>query len=140
MATTDIKNAVIKRAETRMVREQRRGRAIHAAYDSKDKRIVVDLDTGFRISFLAGDAQGLVGASSRDLAAIEISPSGLGLHWPALDADLYLPALLDGLLGSKRWLAAKLGAAGGRVRSNAKAASARENGKHGGRPRKTASA
>ena len=138
MVTTDITNAVIKRAESRMVREQRRGRAIKAAYDAKAKRIVVDLNTGLSISFHAGEAEGLAGASARDLADIQITPSGLGLHWPKLNADLYLPALLDGLLGSKKWLAAKLGAAGGSVRSQAKAASARENGKRGGRPRKAA--
>ena len=138
MATTDITNAVVKRAESRMVREQRRGRAIQAAYNAKAKRIVVDLNTGLSISFHAGEAEGLAGASARDLADIQITPSGLGLHWPKLDADLYLPALLDGLLGSKKWLAAKLGAAGGRARSQAKAASARENGKRGGRPRKAA--
>jgi hypothetical protein len=136
MATTDITNAVIKRAESRMVREQRRGRVIKAAYNTKAKRIVVDLNTGLSISFHASKAEGLAGASARDLADIQITPSGLGLHWPRLDADLYLPALLDGLLGSKKWLAAKLGAAGGRARSQAKAASARENGKRGGRPRK----
>jgi hypothetical protein len=39
------------------------------------------------------------------LSKIEISPSGLGLHFPAIDADLYLPALLDGFLGSRRWMA-----------------------------------
>jgi hypothetical protein len=60
------------------------------------------------------------------------------LHFPKLDADLYLPALLEGLLGSKRWMAARLGKHGGQARSAAKAAASRENGKRGGRPRKHA--
>ncbi len=34
--------------------------------------------------------------------AIEITPTGLGLRWPKLDADHYLPALLDGVFGSPR--------------------------------------
>ena len=66
--------------------------------------------------------EGLAGAAPDDLAAIEITPAGLGLHWPRLDADLYIPALMQGCFGSKRWMAAQLGAEGGRARSDAKTA------------------
>jgi hypothetical protein len=41
-------------------------------------------------------------AHPADLVDAEISPSGLGVHFPKLDADLYIPALLEGFLGSKR--------------------------------------
>jgi hypothetical protein len=61
---------------------------------------------------------------------------GLGIHFPRLDADFHVPALLEGVLGSKAWMAARLGAAGGRARGGAKAAAARANGERGGRPRK----
>jgi len=30
---------------------------------------------------------------------------GLGLHWPALDADLYVPGILDGVFGYRTWTA-----------------------------------
>jgi hypothetical protein len=53
---------------------------------------------------------------------------------PRLDADLYVPALLEGVLGSRRWMAARLGAVGGQARTQAKAAAARANGRRGGRP------
>ena len=138
MAATDISKAVVKRAETRMLRERRHGRVVRAKFDPKTGRVVLDLDTGLCLAFYPEAAQGLSNASARQLADIEITPSGLGLHWPRLDADLYLPGLLEGLLGTKKWAAAKLGAAGGSTRSRAKAASARENGKRGGRPRKIA--
>lgn len=72
------------------------------------------------------------------MAKIEITPTGLGLHWPRLDADLYLPSLLKGVLGSPSWMAGLMGRMGGRVRSKAKAAAARANGRRGGRPRKAA--
>ncbi|WP_352509685.1 MULTISPECIES: DUF2442 domain-containing protein [unclassified Mesorhizobium] len=36
-----------------------------------------------------------------------ISPTGLGLHWPQLDADVDVPALLQGVFGSKRCQRAK---------------------------------
>jgi hypothetical protein len=109
---------------------------VSARYDRRTARIVVNLNTGVQIAFPARLAEGLAEASPADLAEIEISPAGLGLHWPKLDADLYVSALLHGVFGSKRWMATQLGAAGGKVRSRAKAAAARENGRRGGRPRK----
>jgi hypothetical protein len=83
-------------------------------------------------------AEGLADAKPADLAAIEITPAGLGLHWPRLDADLYLPALLEGVFGSPRWMAGLLGKSGGLARTAAKVAAARKNGSKGGRPRKLA--
>ena len=112
-------------------------KAIAARYDRRDGRIVIDLSRGISIAFKPHDAQGLEHANASQLAKIEISPSGLGLRFPALDADLYLPSLLEGFLGSKRWMAAQLGKAGGQTRSKAKAAAARSNGRLGGRPRRT---
>jgi hypothetical protein len=111
-------------------------RAVAARYDRKADRIVVTLNTAVDVSFSPRDAQGLENASAEQLAEIEITPPGFGLHWPKLDSDLYVPALLEGMLGSRRWMAARLGAAGGRSRSKAKAAASRENGKLGGRPAK----
>jgi Protein of unknown function (DUF2442) len=112
--------------------------ALDARYDRQRDRIVVHLSTGLEIAFAPRDAQGLENATAEDLATIEISPSGLGLHFPRLDADLYLPGLLEGYLGSKRWMAARLGRTGGGARSPAKTAASRTNGRLGGRPRKIA--
>jgi hypothetical protein len=110
--------------------------AVAARYDRQADRIVVTLNTRLDLSFSPRDAQGLENASAEDLAVVEITPPGFGLHWPKLDADIYVPALLEGMLGSRRWMAARLGAAGGRSRSKAKATASRENGKLGGRPAK----
>ena len=68
--------------------------------------MVVQLSTGIELTFPAALAEGLASASPGDLAEIEVSPSGLGLHWPRLDADLYVPALPRGILGSRSWMAA----------------------------------
>jgi hypothetical protein len=105
-------------------------------YDRRRDRIVVSLNTGAELAFPPRIAQGLENAMPADLAEIEISPSGFGIHFPRLDADLYLPALLQGVFGSKAWMAAQLGATGGKARTEAKRAAARVNGKRGGRPRK----
>lgn len=110
--------------------------AISARYDRRIGRVVIELSTGLGIAFKPHSAQGLEKATPTDLAEIEISPSGLGLHIPALDADLYLPALLEGFLGSRKWMAATMGKAGGQTSTEAKAAAARANGKLGGRPKK----
>ena len=105
-------------------------------YDRRIGRIVIDLSSGLEVAFRANDAQGLEHAKPSELSKIEISPSGLGIHFPLLDADIYLPALLEGFLGSRRWMAAQMGKAGGKVSTKAKAAASRRNGKLGGRPRK----
>jgi hypothetical protein len=123
--------------------------ATAARYDRRTGRVVVRLSNGLELGFKPQDAQGLEAAKPAQLGVIEISPSGQGLHFPALDADLYLPALLQGLLGSQAWMsrkaaerqsAAAIGAAGGRSRSAAKAQAARDNGRLGGRPRKATEA
>jgi hypothetical protein len=125
-------------AEGRMKELRQAGHAVSARYDRRRSRIVVRLSTGLELAFPPALAEGLAGAAPADLADIQISPSGLGLHWPRLDADLYVPALLQGIFGTRRWMAAQLGAAGGRARSSAKAVSSRLNGRKGGRPRKEA--
>ena len=112
--------------------------AVSARYDRRAERVVVTLDNGLDVGFAPAGVQGLERAKPAQLSEIEISPSGLGLHFPKVDADVYLPALLDGVLGSRKWMAARLGAAGGQARSEAKAAASRANGKLGGRPRKPA--
>jgi len=134
MTLTD---AEIKKAEKRMqARMQAQPRAVSARYDRQGARIVVSLSNGLDIGVPVAMAQGLAGAKASQLGAIEITPTGLGLHWPKLDADLYLPSLLQGLFGTRRWMASLLGKAGGRSTSAAKKVASRANGKRGGRPRK----
>lgn len=134
MAVTDKE---FTEAEARMQALRQAGHAVSAHYDRKASRIVVRLSTGLELAFPPELTEGLADAAPADLAEIEISPTGLGLHWPKLDADLYIPALLQGVFGSRRWMAAQLGAAGGRARTKTKAASSRANGRKGGRPHRS---
>ena len=130
----------LAQAEARMAETRAAGHAVSARYDRRRSRVVVALNTGVELTFPTRIAEGLADASPESLADIEISPAGLGLHWPQLDADLYVPGLLQGVFGSKQWMARQLGAEGGRARTEAKVAASRLNGRKGGRPRKHARA
>lgn len=88
--------------------ERLRGpRAVSARYDAGRGRVIVRLTTGIEIGFAPHDAEGLQHATRDDLAVIEVDALGLGVHFPRLDADFYVPALLEGVLGSERWMAAR---------------------------------
>lgn len=115
---------------------QRTSPAIAARFDRQSGRIVVTLQSGIDISFSPANTEGFENARPSQLREIEITPSGLGIRFPKLDADLYLPALLQGVLGSRKWMAARLGATGGSSTSTAKRRASRVNGRLGGRPRK----
>jgi len=113
-------------------------RAVSAIYDSKSSRVIIHLSSKLIISFAPRDAQGLEHAKPSQLKEIQISPSGFGIHFPKLDADLYVPGLLEGFLGSRKWMASRLGRVGGQSKSEAKRAASRSNGRLGGRPKKLA--
>jgi hypothetical protein len=111
-------------------------RVVSAHYDRKAGRVVIQLSSKLVVSFSPGDVEELEDARASQLSEIEISPSGFGLYFPALDADLYVPGLLAGMLGSEKWMASRLGQIGGQSRSRAKKAACRANGKLGDRPKK----
>ena len=127
----DITEEDPKRAEARADRAHRGGYVLSTRYDRKRRRVIARLNIGIEVTFPVKRLQGLSGATDEDLAEIRISPAGLGLHWPRLDADFHVPALLRDIFGSKSWMAAEMGTAGGKARSAAKA-----NGRKGGRPRR----
>jgi hypothetical protein len=112
---------------------------VAARCDILTDRVRIELSTGVEPGFAPGIVEGLSGATPAQLQHIEVSPAGLGLHlhFPELDADIDLPGLIEGMLGSRAWTARQLGAEGGKVRSPAKARAARKEGQKGGRPRKS---
>jgi Protein of unknown function (DUF2442) len=110
--------------------------AVSVSYRRAEGRIMIELSNGSLVGIPASEIQGLEQASPEDLEVIELTPLGDGLHFPAVDADLYLPALLADVLGSRTFMARRLGKAGGASRSALKAEAARVNGARGGRPRK----
>ncbi|WP_228038469.1 DUF2442 domain-containing protein [Nodosilinea sp. LEGE 06152] len=76
-------------------------RAIDASYDASSNLVVVRLNSGAIFSFPPDIAQGLSNAKSGDLEAVEVTPSGTGLHWEKLDADFSVSGLSNGIFGAR---------------------------------------
>lgn len=124
------------RAEGRRA-ERVEPRAVKAWYDADRELVMFELKNGCVFGFPQRLGQGIENATPAQLA--EVDPDfwrGEALHWEELDADISVPGLLYHLLNVKEWYAQWLGSA----KSEAKAAAARENGKKGGRPRKSTAA
>ena len=128
-----IKQQIADAKERTRIADAVEPRAKTARYVPSTNRIVVTLTNGADFSFSPSSVQELVTASPKEIAQIEISPSGGILRWKGLDADLSLTGLMLGVFGSKMWMA-QLGQMGGKTTSVAKAAAARLNGMKGGRP------
>jgi hypothetical protein len=135
VATTDAEiDAAIARAA-----KQHDGLLIEDAfYNRALDALVLRLRNGRRVLFPREDLQGLRGAPAAKVARVEVL-AGVGLHWEDLDVDLYGPALLEGVYGSKRWMS-EIGRKGGAARSAKKAKAARRNGAKGGRPQRAVAA
>jgi hypothetical protein len=129
--------AQIPAARARALATRRRGLlATRARYDRKAQRIELELTSGYLFAFPIKAIPALRRASTAQLAAVELHPTGLSIHWEALDVDLSVPALVLSAVG-EREQRRQLASLAGRVTSVAKAKAARANGALGGRPRKT---
>ncbi|MGF7211099.1 hypothetical protein GGE65_005715 [Skermanella aerolata] len=112
--------------------------AIAACFDAASGLINVGLSNGCSFAFPVRLAQGLEEASPDALAEVEILGQGYGLHWEKLDVDLSIPGLLAGLFGTKAFMDRQRAARAGASTSQAKPEAARQNGRRGGRPSKSA--
>ena len=97
--------------------------------------LILRLSDGRRELIPRENLQGLSHATRKQIANIEILGKGTALRWPDLDLDYYVPALLNQIYGTRRWMA-EIGRKGGAVVSRAKRKASRANGLKGGRPRK----
>ena len=109
-------------------------RARDAFYDESTGRIVVELKRGASFAFPPSLYPELEGRTPQELARVEVSPSGEGLHWDEIDVHLATAGVLVTILGPSMFRA--FASVGGKTRTERKAAAARLNGAKGGRPRK----
>ena len=129
--------AQIPAARAREARARATGRrALSAHYDAVTGRIMMELTSGYVFGVPALLIPSLSKATTEEIAAVEVSPGGSGLHWKHLDVDLSVAGLLLSCVGRSQKLG-ELARLAGQATSPAKAAAARANGAKGGRPRKT---
>ena len=101
--------------------------------------LIVGLSNGRRLVLPVEEVQGLEKANHEQIKNHELLGRGTGIHFSELDVDLYVPALIEGVYGNRRWMA-QLGKKGGAARTEAKRLAARANGAKGGRPKRAAAA
>jgi hypothetical protein len=118
------------------VRRHKGELAAGAAYDAGSKRLRIELLSGVAVSIPVAKIEGLARAPASVIRTVRVVGGGYGLHWPSLDLDLAVPDLIAGCFGSRTWMSA-LARRGGKATTLAKQRAARENGRKGGRPRKS---
>ena len=116
-------------------------RATAARYRRASNKIEVEYDNGVSVAVPVELIQEFTllpeFPKPSDLSKIEVWGDGRDIVFPKIDAAIYAPAFLKGVFGSKAWMA-EIARSMGSIKSPAKAAASRENGKKGGRPRKNA--
>lgn len=109
--------------------------AVEAHYRRAGDLVIITFEDGIAVHIPRHLLQGLEHATPAQLAKITIEGPGTGLVWPTLDVAHYIPDVVAGIFGTRRWMA-QLGRRGGVKTSSAKADAARANGAKGGRPKK----
>jgi Protein of unknown function (DUF2442) len=127
-------------------RDRSEPRARSAHFDRASGRLVLELTNGVTVLVPADLLQGVAGAAPELIEEVEVTARGYGLHWPTLDADLAVPAIVSGIFGTRAWMAqlaergqlaaVETGRRGSRKASSAKAAAMRTTGRKSGQPRK----
>ena len=88
---------------TRPPNKTKTQRVVAARYDPRCRTLVVVLDSKLELRVRRNDLGAKSrGASARELAAIELLPSGLGVCWPRLEIQVSISDLLAGRLAAKR--------------------------------------
>lgn len=108
--------------------------AVKAWYDEGSDKVVICLSDDAELRLPRKKLQFLGQADSKQLSHIKIEAAGTILHWPYLDVDHYVPGLLQGVFGTRRYMQ-EIGRVGGSKKSTAKTIAARANAKKGGRPK-----
>ena len=72
-------------------------RAVAARYVPARDRVEIDLTSGWSVQVPRSFSARLATASVQECERVEIVDAGLGLHWPALDEDWYVPAVIEAL-------------------------------------------
>ncbi len=111
---------------------------LFATFDEVEDKLNITLTNSTSFAVPRKLLQGLSDANPQQVKQIEVTPLQDGVFWEELDVHINIPALLQGVFGTKAWMnmvRKEISKLGGQSKSNAKVEAARENGKKGGRPR-----
>ncbi len=75
----------------------RASRAVAARYLTVPDRVEIDLASGWSVQVPRSFSARLAAASPQDCGQVEIVDDGLGLHWPLIDEDWFVPAVIEAL-------------------------------------------
>ena len=78
--------------------------AVASVYYPEIDRVLVLLSNHLEIALNPRNHQALHTATAEQLGEIELSGGGYELFFPKLDDGVYVPSLIQGILGSKRWM------------------------------------
>ncbi len=94
------------RAATRRGRELVKNvpHAVAVRYEARLNRIMITLSNKLEVALDPKLSQALCEAKPSQLKKIEIDGAGFALFFPKLDDGIYLPSLLRGIFGAKKWL------------------------------------
>jgi len=76
-------------------KELERPRAMAVRYDAGRVRLVIELVSGAMLDIPLPMTERLANASERERSVMALAPFGLGIHWPLIDEDLYVPRLVE---------------------------------------------
>ena len=93
----DISDETIERARRTGAESLSGPRAVAVRYLADRQRIEIDLSSGWSIQVPRSFSALTANADAAACSMIEITDSGLGLHWPLLDDDWYVPAVVEAL-------------------------------------------
>lgn len=111
---------------------------VDARYDAQRDMIHLMFRGGGSMAIPRAIVPGLGGASAADLEAVAVSPAGDALSWRSLDANVYVPGLVERAFGTRLFAAAGRRAA--RRTSTVRAAAAKVDAAKAARARKRLSA
>lgn len=93
----DLKDTEIMAARRRGEERLAGPRAVSARYIVERDRFEIDLTTGWSIQVPRSFSPRTASAAPQDCSSIEIIDDGLSLHWPTLDEDWFVPAVIEAL-------------------------------------------
>ena len=91
--STQVVSEFLNIARTKMELERPRAKAVR--YDAERVRLVIELVSGAMLDIPLPMTERLANASESERSVMALAPFGLGIHWPLVDEDLYVPRLVE---------------------------------------------